>query len=249
MILAATLWTCIIAAVAISGWSFDTRSSRVSHIISASIVRRSARWQSFWRASFPHSSSCSCCRCSLRWAIVVGRSNPRGQRTPLARDRVEATTNRTRDLEEVFHMRRRVVCIALLLVAPVASSPARGQERKPINVGSTHGLPFSDGMLVGNTLYVAGQEGDDAAGRLIPGGIATETRVALANVEKILKAAGFEMKNVVSVTVFLADINDFAAMNKIYREVMPDPKPVRSTIQAAALVNNARIEIAVIAAK
>jgi reactive intermediate/imine deaminase len=146
-------------------------------------------------------------------------------------------------------MRRRVVLIALLLVAPVVSSAARGQERKPINVGSTHGLPFSDGMLVGKTLYVAGQEGDDSAGRLIPGGITTETKVALANVEKILNAAGFGMKDIVSVTVFLADINDFAAMNKIYREVMPDPKPVRSTIQAAALVNNARIEIAVIAAK
>ena len=146
-------------------------------------------------------------------------------------------------------MRRRLVLIALLLVASVVSTVAHGQEHKPINLGSTHGLPFSDGMLVGNTLYVAGQEGDDASGQLVSGGITAETKVALANVEKVLKAAGFEMKNIVSVTVFLADINDFAAMNKVYRDVMPDPKPVRSTIQAAALVNNARIEIAVIAAR
>jgi len=145
-------------------------------------------------------------------------------------------------------MRRRAVLIALLVFS-VLSAGARGQEHKPINLGSTHGLPFSDGMLVGNTLYVAGQEGDDALGQLVPGGITAETKVALANVEKILKAAGLGLTNIVAVTVFLADINEFAAMNKIYREVMPDPKPVRSTIQAAALVNNARIEISVIAAK
>lgn len=146
-------------------------------------------------------------------------------------------------------MRRRVVLGALVLVASVVSTVAHGQQRKPINLGTTHGLPFSDGMLVGNTLYIAGQEGDDAAGKLVTGGITAETKVALANIEKVLKAAGFEMKNIVSVTVFLADIKDFDAMNKVYREVMPDPKPVRSTIQAAALVNNARIEIAAIAAR
>ena len=146
-------------------------------------------------------------------------------------------------------MCHRVVLIALLLAASVMLTVAHGQEHKPINLGSTHGLPFSDGMLVGNTLYVSGQEGDNASGQLVSGGITAETIVALANVEKVLKAAGLGMKNVVSVTVFLADINDFAAMNKVYREVMPDPKPVRSTIQAAALVNNGRIEIAVIAAR
>jgi 2-iminobutanoate/2-iminopropanoate deaminase len=146
-------------------------------------------------------------------------------------------------------MRRPVILVASLIFASAISTVADAQQHKPINLGSTHGLPFSDGMLVGNTLYVAGQEGDDAAGQLVTGGITAETRVALANVEKVLKAADFRMNDIVSVTVFLADINDFAAMNKVYREVMPDPKPVRSTIQAAALVNHARIEIAVIAAK
>jgi 2-iminobutanoate/2-iminopropanoate deaminase len=148
-----------------------------------------------------------------------------------------------------FDMRHIAMPIALIMFASVMSAGAHGQEHKAINVGSAHGLPFSDGILAGNTLYVAGQEGDDASGQLVPGGISAETKVALANVEKVLKAAGFRMKDIVSVTVFLADINDFAAMNKIYRDVMADPKPVRSTIQAAALVDNARIEIAVIAVK
>jgi 2-iminobutanoate/2-iminopropanoate deaminase len=57
------------------------------------------------------------------------------------------------------------------------------------------------------------------------------------------------MFDIVSVTVYLADIREFGDMNKVYTEIMPDPKPARATIQAAALVNNARIEVSVIAVK
>lgn len=146
-------------------------------------------------------------------------------------------------------MRGRPMTIALVICVSVISTAVCAQEHKAINVGTAQGLPYSDGILVGNTLYVAGQEGDDASGKLVSGGIEAETEVAFANVQKVLEAAGFQMRNIVSVTVFLADINDFEAMNKIYREVLPDPKPVRSTVQAAALVDNARIENTVIAAK
>ena len=129
--------------------------------------------------------------------------------------------------------------------AAVGTSALSGFERRR----SAHGLPFSDGMLAGNTLYIAGQGGDDESGQLVPGGIVAETKVTLANLEKVAKAAGFEMKDIVSVTVYLADIKEFAAMNKVYKDVMPDPKPVRTTIQVAGLVNNARIEITAIAVK
>jgi len=57
------------------------------------------------------------------------------------------------------------------------------------------------------------------------------------------------MKDIVSVTVYLADIHDFGDMNKVYKSLMPDPKPARATVQVAALVNNARIEISAIAVK
>jgi 2-iminobutanoate/2-iminopropanoate deaminase len=123
------------------------------------------------------------------------------------------------------------------------------QEHKAINLSTTRGLPFSDGIIAGNTLYVAGQEGSDDAGKLAPGGISAETKAALDNIEKVLKAGGYEMKDIVSVTVYLADIHDFPEMNKVYKSIMPDPKPARATIQAAALVNDARIEIAAIAVK
>ncbi len=144
--------------------------------------------------------------------------------------------------------------LALLLAATaflavLGQDTAAAQEHKIINLAPARGLPFNDGVVAGNTLYVAGQEGTDDAGKLAAGGIAPETEAALKNIEKVVKAAGFEMKDIVSVTVFLADIKDFPEMNKVYKSVLADPKPARATIQAAALVNNARVEISAIAVK
>jgi 2-iminobutanoate/2-iminopropanoate deaminase len=133
----------------------------------------------------------------------------------------------------------------LLSVCPFADA----QEHKAVNLSGGKGLPFSDGILAGNTLYVAGQEGTDATGKLAAGGIAAETKAALENIEKVVKAAGFELRDIVSVTVYLSDIHEFAEMNTVYKGFMPDPKPARATIQAAALVNNAHIEIAAIAVR
>ena len=138
---------------------------------------------------------------------------------------------------------------AIALTVGVAGQSANGQEKKAVNLSDAHGLPFSDGIVVGNTLYIAGQEGADDSGKLAPGGIGPETTAALENIQKVVKAAGFEMKDIVNVTVYLADIHEFPDMNKVYKSVMPDPKPARATIQAAALVNNARIEISAIAVK
>ena len=143
--------------------------------------------------------------------------------------------------------------LALLLTAVaavfLAAAPAFAQEHKAISVSGNRNLPFSDGIVAGNTLYVAGQEGTDEQSKLVAGGIAAETKAALDNIQKVIKAAGFELKDIVSVTVYLADIKEFGDMNKVYREFMPDPKPARATIQAVALVNNARVEIAAIAVK
>jgi 2-iminobutanoate/2-iminopropanoate deaminase len=139
--------------------------------------------------------------------------------------------------------------ITIALAVSVAAPLGFAQERKAVNLSATRGLPFSDGIVAGNTLYIAGQEGTDASDKLVAGGITAETTAALENVQKVLKAAGFELKDVVSVTVYLADIHEFPDMNKVYKGVLPDPKPARATIQAAALVNNARVEISAIAVK
>ena len=140
------------------------------------------------------------------------------------------------------------VILLVFVTGFTASSNCYAEKHKHINL-SDKGLPFSDGVIAGKTLYVAGQEGTDDTGKLAAGGIAAETKATLENIQKVLKAAGFEMSDIVSVTVYLADIQEFGDMNKVYKEIMPNPKPARATIQAAGLVNNARVEISVTAVK
>lgn len=139
--------------------------------------------------------------------------------------------------------------LSMILALCAAAPSSYAQEKKAISVSSNKSLPFSDGIIAGNTLYVAGQEGIDDSGKLAAGGIAPETKAALDNIEKVLKAAGCDMKDLVSVTVYLADIKDFPEMNKVYRSMVPEPRPVRATIQAAGLVGDARVEISAIAVK
>jgi 2-iminobutanoate/2-iminopropanoate deaminase len=136
-----------------------------------------------------------------------------------------------------------VLAAALLIPACGHRNPSKSAINPP---GSAPGSPFSNGILVGRTLYVAGQEGLDN-GKLRPGGIGPETQAALENIKKVVETAGLQMADVVSVNVYIADLADFAEMNKVYKTFFPEPRPVRATVQVAALVNNARIEITAIA--
>ena len=145
--------------------------------------------------------------------------------------------------------RKQAIMASGILLALLAAVPSFAQQKRAIVVGEAKGLPFSDGIVAGNTLYIAGTEGTDENNKLRPGGIGPETQAALDNIQKVLKKAAFELQDIVSVTVYLADIKDFPEMNKVYKTVMPDPKPARATIQAAGLVNDARIEISAIAVK
>jgi 2-iminobutanoate/2-iminopropanoate deaminase len=112
------------------------------------------------------------------------------------------------------------------------------------------GLPFSPGILVGNTLYVAGHLGrDPVTARLVSGGIEAETRQALTNIGEVLKAAGMDFKDVVSVTAYITSFEDFAKFNQVYREFFPNDPPARATVQVAALNDGARIELQMIAVK
>jgi len=130
-------------------------------------------------------------------------------------------------------------------------SPLQGhaQEHRAVNLsGASQDLPFSDGIVVGNTLYVAGQQGSDVSGKLKEG-INDQTEATLERIRQVVTKAGFEMKDVVTVNVYLSDIADFATMNKVYVTFFPNPKPARTTIQAAGLVNGAKVEISAIAVK
>jgi len=142
----------------------------------------------------------------------------------------------------------RVIAVLVLLVLAVTRT-GFAAERRVVKLPGTAALPFSDGVIAGETLYIAGQEGIDGDGKLVSGGIGAESKAALARIEEIVRAAGFDLKDIVSVTVYLADIHDFPEMNQAYKAVMLDPKPARATVQVAGLVNNARIEISAIAVK
>ena len=147
-------------------------------------------------------------------------------------------------------LRRLTIGAALgLMMAAVVSPPCLAQAKRAVNLTAAHApLPFSDGIQVGNTLYVAGQQGTGSNGKLEEG-ISGQTRAALETIRRVATKAGFKMSDVVAVNVYLSDINDFAAMNKVYTTFFPDPKPTRTTVQVAALVNGAKIEISAIAAR
>ena len=109
--------------------------------------------------------------------------------------------------------------------------------------------PYSQGIRAGNLLFVSGQGHlDPATGALIEGDVATQTRRVMENIGAILTAGGASFDHVVRTTVYLADMNDFAAMNAVYAEFFSSPAPARTTIQAARLPKDMRVEIDVIAA-
>ena len=116
-------------------------------------------------------------------------------------------------------------------------------ERAPKAIG-----PYSQAIKAGSLLFCSGQIPLDAAtGAMFEGDIAAQTRQVFANIAAILEAAGTSFDRVVKTTVFLADMNDFAAMNEVYATFFTSPAPARSTVAAAGLPRNARIEIEVIA--
>ena len=128
----------------------------------------------------------------------------------------------------------------------LAAAPALAQNKA---VDFKQGMPFSDAVVSGNTLYVAGQQGPDANGKVTGTDIATQTHNTIAAIQRIVEKAGFKMSDIVSVTVYITDLADVPAMNKVYIKEMPDPKPARATVQVAGLIGGAKIEIACIAVK
>lgn len=109
--------------------------------------------------------------------------------------------------------------------------------------------PYSQGIVAGNTVYVSGQIPVDPATGEFPEGIEAQTAQSLKNMTAILAENGMTLDNVVKTTVFLADINDFAAMNGVYGQFFKEPYPARSAVQVAKLPKNAPIEIECIAVK
>ena len=106
--------------------------------------------------------------------------------------------------------------------------------------------PYSPAVRVGNLLFLSGQIPlDPASGQLVEGDIRAQTTRVMQNMQALLVAGGADFSHVVRTTIFLADMNDFAAVNEVYARYFPDPKPVRTTVGSALL--GIMVEIDVIA--
>ncbi len=108
--------------------------------------------------------------------------------------------------------------------------------------------PYSQAVRAGQLLFVSGQVPlDPATGQIVAGDIAAQTRRVFDNLAAVLEAGGRSFTDVVRTTVFLADMNDFAAVNDVYGTYFAEPYPARATVQVSRLPKDARVEIDLIA--
>ena len=110
--------------------------------------------------------------------------------------------------------------------------------------------PYSQAVEAKGFVYLSGQLGIDSnSGKLVEGGIAAETKEVLENMKAVLIAAGSDLTKVVSTTVYLADMDDFAKMNEVYAGYFIEPFPARATVSVKQLPKNAKVEISAVAVK
>lgn len=118
-------------------------------------------------------------------------------------------------------------------------------EKAPAAIG-----PYSQAIEVNGFVFASGQIPlDPATGNVVEGGIEEQTRQALTNASAIMEAAGISLSNVVKTTVFMADMNDFAAMNEVYSTFFSEPFPARSAVAVKALPKGVLVEVECIATK
>jgi 2-iminobutanoate/2-iminopropanoate deaminase len=163
-----------------------------------------------------------------------------------------------RNFDQSSPGRRRVLAVSgLIFIAACFAEPVQSispavpvsheaiiAEGAPAAIG-----PYSQAVRVGEVVYLAGQIGmDPESGQLVVGGIEAETKQALDNLGAVLEQAGLGYDNVVRATVFLSDLNDFPAMNGVYKGYFrSDHPPARSTVQVVAIPRGALVEIDFIA--
>ena len=141
--------------------------------------------------------------------------------------------------------RLSILALSFLLIGPVwAQLPDKLIIKSETHV--EHGRPYSDGVLVGNTLYISGQ-GSARPDGTMPGDMEGEIRQCFENIRNILLGAGMDMHNVVSAYVFLEDLGQYQLMNSVFREYFPNNPPVRSTLEVGEIPGPSRIEVQTIA--
>lgn len=137
----------------------------------------------------------------------------------------------------------RTLLLSLVLAASLSAGARKVIQPKDFPTGR----PYSPGILVDGTLYVAGQTGQDLKTGKIPEDFETEVKETLDHVGLILKEAGMTFADAVAVQVYLTDMDLFQRMNAVYTTYFKEPRPARTTVGVAKLVGTARIEITVTA--
>ena len=136
----------------------------------------------------------------------------------------------------------------LLLSSPALPQRAAGGKQSVVTKDAPNPAgPYSQAIKAGGFVFAAGQIARDPTTNKVAGDIKAQTERVLKNLSAVLAAAGTSMDRVVKTTVFLADMDDFAAMNEVYARFFKENPPARSTVQAARLPRDARVEIDVIA--
>ena len=142
---------------------------------------------------------------------------------------------------------RNLTVLFLSLALGVSSVAATKKVIQPKDFPT--GRPFSAGIMVGDTLYVAGQTGADFKTAAVPAEFEAEVKQCLDHVGMVLKEAGMTFDNAVAVQVYLTDMNLFARMNAVYTTYFKEPRPARTTVGVAKLGGTAHIEITVTASR
>lgn len=143
----------------------------------------------------------------------------------------------------------RVLLLAFVCLLPLA--PAEAQERKDIRLPATvaRGLPFSDAVLVGDTLHISGRGGVDMATMKVPADVKDEVKMLMDDFKNVLAQAGMTMEDLVSVTVYCPDLKLYAEFNEIYRSYFKENLPARAFVGSGPLLFGMRFEMLGVAVK
>jgi 2-iminobutanoate/2-iminopropanoate deaminase len=149
-------------------------------------------------------------------------------------------------------MKKLTSCLVLIAcLLPLAAEAQNAPERKDIRLPATvaRGLPFSDAVLVGDTLYIAGRGGVDMATMKVPAAVKDEVKMLMEDFKAVLAQAGMTMEDLVSVTVYSPDLKLYAEFNEIYRSYFTKNLPARAFVGSGPLLFGMRFEMLGVAVK